>query len=72
MSKHYDENNTRTEATATSKTLVVAVSLTVYDWHTLLSILEHAMRFINRDTSQATQLYEAIATQLGDVPVMAH
>lgn len=42
------------------------VSLTVYNWHTLLLILEDVMKIINRDTSHAIRLYEAIATQLND------
>ena len=45
------------------------VSLTVYEWHSLLSVLEDSMKIINRNTSQAVRLYEMIAGQLSDVPI---
>jgi len=44
--------------------LKVSVELTIEDWLNLLLELEHAQRFINRDTDCAVYLYEKIKSQL--------
>ena len=54
------------------RTQTTIVSLTVYDWHSLLSVLEGSIKIINRDTSRAVRLYEAIAAQLSGVPVTVY
>lgn len=42
----------------------ITVELSVYDWHVLLDELLHSQRFVNRDTENASRLYEEIAKQL--------
>lgn len=42
----------------------IAVHLTPYEWHVLLRELEHFLRVVNRDRTNLTKTYEAIASQL--------
>ena len=59
-------------ATPTPKSDVPAhssVALTDYEWHLLLSELEHSMRFVNRDTKTVVMIYEKIASQLNGAKV---
>jgi hypothetical protein len=42
----------------------IKIELSAIDWHKLLLELEHAQRFINRETIDAKELYEKIAAQL--------
>lgn len=45
------------------------VTLPVYRWHRLLRELEDHLSICNRDQRVAIELYQDIATQLGDRPV---
>lgn len=44
----------------------ISLELTAFDCHLLLKELEHALCFVNRDTSNANYLWEKISTQLND------
>ncbi len=41
-----------------------SIELSVYEWHTLLDELQHSMRIMNRDNSNAKFLWEKIANKL--------
>ncbi len=47
-------------------TVTASIELTVYEWHTLLSELEYAQRFVNRDGSNAKSLWHKIVNKLNN------
>lgn len=47
----------------------IPVSLTPYEWAKLLSEMRYTLQITNRDNSSVIDLYEKIATQLGDKQV---
>ena len=46
-----------------------SVTLSVYDWHTLLKAMESLMCIVNRDNTNVKRIYESIGTQLCEIPV---
>lgn len=44
----------------------ISISLTVYDWHKLLNVINFSRSIANRDAEDATDLWEKITTQLDD------
>ena len=44
----------------------VIVALDSYEWHELLSVLEHTLRFANKDSTRTRILLGKISTQLGN------
>ena len=47
----------------------LSVSLSAWEWHNILSELEHLMCIVNRDQSVVKKLYTKISTQLSDCEV---
>ena len=52
-----------------SKETDPVVKLTIYEWHLVLSELEHMMRFVNVDIVVAKSLYHKISQQLNEKSV---
>ncbi len=52
------------DSTETEHVQKVSISLTAYEWHILLDELHHSMSVVNRDTSNAENLWDIIANKL--------
>jgi hypothetical protein len=64
-----DQPETASESPTPVEAPTAAVTMTVFEWHRLLWVLEHAMCITNWDPPLARALYTKIASALQGNPV---